>query len=113
MAHPLSSIDPSVLLSSPSVDTFVAWASMSSFYYHYMDIHSTSCGLTTFSEMLVVGIVGSVGFMILMGYQSHRLLTPQFPSVPESLLVIVGVAAVARSLRERKSGEWRVASGKW
>ena len=75
VAHPLSSIDLSVILSSPSVDTFVAWASIPSFYYHYMGIHSTSYGLTIFSEMLIVGILESVGFMPLIGYQSHRLLT--------------------------------------
>ena len=57
VAHPLSSIDPSVILSSPSVGTFIAWVSIPSFYYHYMGIHSTSYGLTMFSEMLVVGIL--------------------------------------------------------
>ena len=75
VAHPLSILVPSVILLSPSVDTFVAWASIPSFYYHYMGIHSLSYGLIILSGMLVIGILESVGFMPLIGYQSHRLLT--------------------------------------
>ena len=75
VAHFLSVLDPSVILSSPSVGTLVAWVSISSFYYHYMGIHFLSYGLTIFSEMLVVGILESVGFMPMIGYRSHRLLT--------------------------------------
>ena len=68
VAHPLSSIEPSVILSSPSVLTFIAWVYILSFYYQYIGIHSTSYGLTIFSEMPVVGILESVGFMPLIGY---------------------------------------------
>ena len=68
VAHPLSNTDPWVILSSPSVGTFVAWVYILSFYYQYISIHSTSYGLTIFSEMPVVGILESVGFMPLIGY---------------------------------------------
>ena len=75
VAHPLSILGPSVLLSSLSVGTFIAQASILSFYCRYIGFRSTSYGLTIFSEMLVVGILESVGFMPMIGYQSHRLLT--------------------------------------
>ena len=111
VAHPLSSIDPSVILSSPSVDTFIALASIPLFYYHFMDIHSTSYGLITFSEMLVVGILESVGCLPLIGPQAtDNLSFPQSPSL--------SLQQWRAPYRERKSGEWqewqvaRVASGK-
>ena len=107
VAHPLSSIDPSVILSSPSVDTFIALASIPSFYYHFMDIHSTSYGLITFSEMLVVGILESVGWLPLIGPQATDNL-----SFPQSRSL--SLQQWRAPYREHKSGEWqewRVAIG--